>query len=692
MKLAILGLMIALAVIAQGYVVSFDARNGDIVEPIVAEAGDPIEPPVSPKKSGFTFLGWFEPDAQEPFSFDVMPERDVELSGLWQWTRKPSAAYSEEKLLALDIPLLVIETDDGEEPDFEKVVAPPGCDGVGITNANKAPGRLVMKLGNETLYDSGDYKKKESGITIKIRGNTSAANSSKKPYKIKLQKKADLLMLGDGVNRKDKDWILLASTATLNTEFGLLVNELVGLQWTPRYRHVNVLMNGDYRGLYLLCEAEGVNENCRINVDEETGALFEVDAYWWNEDVYFKTKGIKASRGYTFKYPDSEDIVLEQLLSVSNAMERVEASILASDGNYPEQIDVSSFAKWLLGHDILGTWDAGGSNIYLMRRDDATDAKVEMANMWDFDTIMRMSNAWSRAHSTGTSLRFDRLLNKVADDAFRDAYRCEWLRIRGRIAEAVETAFSEFDDSGAAAALDEARELDGKRWAKRHSVAVDAENIRGWVADRVAWIDRHIAEAASSNIFLAIDPNGGKYQGSEDVLVKSTPLKTGGTAHSTIGRSFRSGCEFLGYFTKPVGGECVYDAQGKAVKCSFWSASKSKGGKFRGKSDLTVYAQWAATDIYLTIDPNGGKYQGGREPLVKSTPLKTGGTAHSTIGRSFRSGCEFLGYFTKPVGGECVYDAQGKAVKCSFWSASKANGGRFLGLADLTVYAQWAAL
>ena len=39
-------------------------------------------------------------------------------------------------------------------------------------------------------YDSGDYVDGESGMTLKIRGNTSAWQL-RKPYKIKLQKKAD---------------------------------------------------------------------------------------------------------------------------------------------------------------------------------------------------------------------------------------------------------------------------------------------------------------------------------------------------------------------------------------------------------------------------------------------------------------------------------------------------------------------
>ena len=39
------------------------------------------------------------------------------------------------------------------------------------------------------------------------------------------------------------------------TPIGLMVNELCGLQWTPQYMFVNLLMNDDFRGLYTLIES-----------------------------------------------------------------------------------------------------------------------------------------------------------------------------------------------------------------------------------------------------------------------------------------------------------------------------------------------------------------------------------------------------------------------------------------------------
>ena len=115
-------------------------------------------------------------------------------------------------IISKGLPVLYIQTVDSEEPTCDYVSAPAGCMGKTIANATKVPGRMVIYQhideSDSVLYDSGDYEKDVSGMTIRIRGNSSAYGT-KKPYKIKLQKKKDLLFRGDEATYKDKDWLLL---------------------------------------------------------------------------------------------------------------------------------------------------------------------------------------------------------------------------------------------------------------------------------------------------------------------------------------------------------------------------------------------------------------------------------------------------------------------------------------------------
>ena len=92
-------------------------------------------------------------------------------------------------IIATGLPTMVVETIDHEEPTCDYVYAPAGCMGASITNATKVPGRLMIyqRLNgvDSVLYDSGEYEESASGMTIKIRGNTSAFEA-KKPYTINL--------------------------------------------------------------------------------------------------------------------------------------------------------------------------------------------------------------------------------------------------------------------------------------------------------------------------------------------------------------------------------------------------------------------------------------------------------------------------------------------------------------------------
>ena len=108
-------------------------------------------------------------------------------------------------------------------------------------------------------------------MTMHVRGN-STSMCAKKPYKLKLDKKADLLGMG-----KSKHWVLISNpfdvsllrskTAyDLSGEMGLVHMES---QW------VDVVMNGEYLGNYQLCEHIRVDEN-RVDIFDWEGAADEV--------------------------------------------------------------------------------------------------------------------------------------------------------------------------------------------------------------------------------------------------------------------------------------------------------------------------------------------------------------------------------------------------------------------------------
>ena len=384
------------------------------------------------------------------------------------------------------LPVLVVETVDHEEPTAEYVTHPAGCMGEGIRNATKVPGRLqvyrVLDGVDSVLYDSGDYEKNISGMTIKLRGNTSAYED-KKPYKIKLQKKFDLLFGDNDSIYKDKEWLLLRDDYQ-TTIAGLKVNQLVGMPWTPRYHYVNLIINGIYRGTYLLCESVKRNPHCRLNVDKTSGYIFECDPYWWNEDVYVSSSE-SPSYNYTFKYPDSDDILPEQLEYMTGLVNRYEQSI--KDGTYPEMIDVASFARWCLVHDITGTKDSGGTNRFYTKYDTTDASLIVMPLAWDFDMSERTSSAWSKSHISHMT-KFINSTNRRFVSEFVEA----WVKVRGSIVSSITDYLDDFRSSDEGKALDASYSLNALVYNNSLSVGNNVLWRNYWYSSRFSWLDNAI--------------------------------------------------------------------------------------------------------------------------------------------------------------------------------------------------------
>lgn len=326
-----------------------------------------------------------------------------------------------DKAKTFSLPVVDVVTVNNEEPTCDYVFAPEGADGISITNATKVPGRLKIWKGDSLLFDTGDYLKGESGMTLKIRGNTSAYFNPLKPFKVKLQKKADLLLRGKK-KYNDKDWVLLTDgIACVYNKVGYIVGNCLSMPYTPHGQYVNLFVNGDYRGIYMLGEQVSRNSDCRVNVDKKQGYIVERDSYWWNEPVYFETaNGLK----YTFKYPDEEDVTAEQTAYIKDRIEKFEKSV--DDGTYDEYINVRSFATWLLAMDMMGMKDAGGSNLYISLYNDSS--KLEIPCMWDFDSAFKNTDSWSNIHTSSAFFIFPKLLNN-SNPAFLNAYIDEWDRV-----------------------------------------------------------------------------------------------------------------------------------------------------------------------------------------------------------------------------------------------------------------------
>jgi len=142
---------------------------------------------------------------------------------------------------------------------------------------------------NDTVIDVFNCDKKyrltaESGV--KVRGNSSA-NDSVLPYRIKFKEKQNMLGLHNG--KKYKSWVLLKSNWNLIPDFmalSLAEEIFEGKYYSSDCTYVNLYINGDFVGIYLLCEHTQAADD-RVDVyepkEDEThtdiGYLIELDNY-----------------------------------------------------------------------------------------------------------------------------------------------------------------------------------------------------------------------------------------------------------------------------------------------------------------------------------------------------------------------------------------------------------------------------
>lgn len=229
-------------------------------------------------------------------------------------------------------------------------------------------------------------------LSIRGRGNTSWTDFPKKPYALKLDKKAELLGMP-----KHKRWCLLANwidRTLMRNDIAFHLSGLTGLAWAPRGQFVELVMNGEYAGNYYLCEQIKVDKN-RVNIKEMTaedvegealtgGYLLELDTYF---DELNKFHSAVRELPYMFKSPDDDVLTPAQFAYLENYVNTFEQALYDDEafarGDWLEMVDLPSFADWWLVHTLLGNPEPAHPKSCYMYKD--RGGKLTAGPVWDFD-------------------------------------------------------------------------------------------------------------------------------------------------------------------------------------------------------------------------------------------------------------------------------------------------------------------
>ena len=198
---------------------------------------------------------------------------------------------------------------------------------------------------------------------------------------------------------KAKKWTLIPNwreKTLMRNNIAFEMSRRLGLSYTPWIQNVDVIVNGEYKGNYQLCDQVTVDPN-RVDItDMQSGdvdALSITGGYLLEITGPGETYHFYSTRGnipVDVKSPDDDDIVSAQFSYIRDAFNDMEARLWASNYKHPEKgyrsrLDLESFLRLFLVGEFAGNNDAMWS-IYLYK--ERGDDLFRFGPVWDFDLSM----------------------------------------------------------------------------------------------------------------------------------------------------------------------------------------------------------------------------------------------------------------------------------------------------------------
>lgn len=250
---------------------------------------------------------------------------------------------------------------------------------------NKESGSIHIYSTNGEASFSGNLK------SISGRGNGTWA-SEKKSYSLSLAGEADLLNMGTA-----QRWILLANDGDVSHLRNKLVYDYArdaGLSYSPESCWVDLYLNGEYVGLYQLCERNEIHPQ-RVDLEENSSFLvsLELEKRLVEQEIpYVRTDSGKSLRIHHSSLTEEE---LEALwISAENAILSEDDVDPVTGKSWTELIDVDSWARKYLVEEIFGNGDAGGLSQFFYGSSE--NGKIFAGPVWDFDISMGSSGVWQQ--------------------------------------------------------------------------------------------------------------------------------------------------------------------------------------------------------------------------------------------------------------------------------------------------------
>ncbi len=440
--------------------------------------------------------------------------------------------FSQVTFTSSNLPIIIINTHGQAIPDEPKITADMGVidNGPGLRNNLTDP-----------------YNAYNGKIGIELRGHSSQM-FEKKQYGIETRDNAgnDLKVSLLGFP-EESDWVLNASYIDKSFLRNIITYKLsndLG-RYASRTRYCEVIINGDYRGIYILQEKIKRDKN-RVNIkkmsttditgDAVTGGyIVKIDRVdpgdkYWTSAYPAVFQSTKAPVTYIHEYPKAVDIVLAQQNYIRDYINKFE-TIMYSGGyrdpfaGYYNLIDIDSFVDHYLLNEFSKNTDAYRLSAYLHKNRDSEGGKLVMGPIWDFDISFGLADYDDGFNPAGWQAykHYDGLwsspfwtTNLMIDPVFKNKLAKRWNEVKNKTFSI--NSLTNFIEENVALTA-EARARNFLKWKDIFNPAIyiwpnknrfsnyeeEINYLKNWISQRTTWFNSNLPSNYSDIEWLTPD-------------------------------------------------------------------------------------------------------------------------------------------------------------------------------------------
>lgn len=242
--------------------------------------------------------------------------------------------------------------------------------------------------GTLSINQNGRYEENDLPLEIRGRGNSTWKEYDKKPYRIKFDSRVSLFGM-----KSAKNYVLLAEhgdKSLLRNYIAHKMSTYTNLDYKIETRYVNVYLNGQYNGLYLLTEQVEIDKN-RLAIPSdigEHGFLIELEDDSRLDGLIERIHYVRVNeRNFLIKRPKLEKLDLDEAYIKSDYVKEYLEEMFnhLSEPTYTNYIDEEQFIEYFIIEEITKNVDINFSSVFLHKR---PDELIKMGPLWDFDISM----------------------------------------------------------------------------------------------------------------------------------------------------------------------------------------------------------------------------------------------------------------------------------------------------------------